>query len=238
MNRSRVGDVGCCRSIRGWLIGEGDEEDGLGRNSEVRSGMNEYVDGNALLKLCYLLENIGGPQNERFISVSGKVVSFQLIHAHHTKNAIVKKSVKKLGECKVVLGLWRPVLKFRCPITYNCITSLRKCETMMNVLGMCNCDMNFVYILTGWESSTVDGCVLQDALSRPHGLQVPAACVLLHNFICTQMDYDPFEVIVLDESVSDEKSDANFIDTIGSSSAYNTWKDKLAAKMFHLCRDG
>ncbi|PIN07185.1 hypothetical protein CDL12_20240 [Handroanthus impetiginosus] len=39
LNRSRVGDVvGCYRSIRGWLIGEGDEEDGLGRNSEVRSG--------------------------------------------------------------------------------------------------------------------------------------------------------------------------------------------------------
>ncbi|CAN1140404.1 hypothetical protein LINPERPRIM_LOCUS24812 [Linum perenne] len=42
----------------------------------------------------------------------------------------------------------------------------------MNVLGVCNSDMEFIYTLAGWEGSAHDGRVLRDALIRPNGLKV------------------------------------------------------------------
>ncbi|KAE8797160.1 hypothetical protein D1007_27713 [Hordeum vulgare] len=42
-----------------------------------------------------------------------------------------------------------------------------------NVLGVCAPDMQFIYILPGWDGSAHDGRVLRDAISRPNGLRVP-----------------------------------------------------------------
>lgn len=42
-----------------------------------------------------------------------------------------------------------------------------------NVLGLCLQDMQFIYILPGWEGSATDSRVLQDAISRRNGLKVP-----------------------------------------------------------------
>lgn len=41
------------------------------------------------------------------------------------------------------------------------------------MLGVCAPDMQFIYILPGWEGSAHDGRVLRDAISRPNGLHVP-----------------------------------------------------------------
>ncbi|KAJ9542050.1 hypothetical protein OSB04_028556 [Centaurea solstitialis] len=49
----------------------------------------------------------------------------------------------------------------------------RKNDIATNVLGVCSQDMQFIYVLTGWEGSAADGRVLRDALLRPHGLKVP-----------------------------------------------------------------
>jgi len=49
----------------------------------------------------------------------------------------------------------------------------RKGSIAMNVLGACNPNMEFIYVLPGWEGSAHDGRVLRDAISRPHGLKVP-----------------------------------------------------------------
>ncbi|CAN1286941.1 Protein ALP1-like [Linum perenne] len=48
----------------------------------------------------------------------------------------------------------------------------RKGTLVMNVLGVCNSDMEFIYTLAGWEGSAHDGRVLRDALIRPNGLKV------------------------------------------------------------------
>ena len=40
-----------------------------------------------------------------------------------------------------------------------------------NVLGVVNFEMEYVYVLPGWEGSAHDGCVLQDALTK--GFLVP-----------------------------------------------------------------
>ena len=49
----------------------------------------------------------------------------------------------------------------------------RKGEIATNVLGVCSQDMQFIYVLPGWESSIADGRVLQNAISRRNGLRVP-----------------------------------------------------------------
>ncbi|KAG6489956.1 hypothetical protein ZIOFF_051238 [Zingiber officinale] len=48
-----------------------------------------------------------------------------------------------------------------------------------NVLGVCSPNMQFIYVLPGWEGSAHDGHVLRDAISRPTGLKVPQGCSYL-----------------------------------------------------------
>ncbi|XP_012842536.1 PREDICTED: putative nuclease HARBI1 [Erythranthe guttata] len=49
----------------------------------------------------------------------------------------------------------------------------RKSQIATNVLGVCSQDMQFIYVLPGWEGSAADGRVLRDAISRTNGLVVP-----------------------------------------------------------------
>ncbi|KAL0366962.1 UNVERIFIED_CONTAM: hypothetical protein Sradi_3586300 [Sesamum radiatum] len=49
----------------------------------------------------------------------------------------------------------------------------RKGQTSLNVLGVCNTEGLFTYVMTGWEGSSADGRVLRSAVSRPTGLKVP-----------------------------------------------------------------
>uniref|UniRef100_A0A803N0B5 Myb/SANT-like domain-containing protein n=1 Tax=Chenopodium quinoa TaxID=63459 RepID=A0A803N0B5_CHEQI len=49
----------------------------------------------------------------------------------------------------------------------------RKGTIAMNVLGACAPNMEFIYVLPGWEGSAHDVRVLLNALSRPNGLRVP-----------------------------------------------------------------
>ncbi|KAG8376537.1 hypothetical protein BUALT_Bualt09G0073800 [Buddleja alternifolia] len=43
----------------------------------------------------------------------------------------------------------------------------------VNVLAICDINMNYVYILSGWEGSAADIRVLKDAITRENGLRVP-----------------------------------------------------------------
>ncbi|KAL0298213.1 UNVERIFIED_CONTAM: hypothetical protein Scaly_3070200 [Sesamum calycinum] len=43
----------------------------------------------------------------------------------------------------------------------------------VNVLGVCDRDMRFIYVLVGWEGSAADSRVLRDAITRPTGLKIP-----------------------------------------------------------------
>ena len=49
----------------------------------------------------------------------------------------------------------------------------RKSEVATNVLAVCSRDMQFIFVLPGWEGSASDSRVLHDAVSRPNGLRVP-----------------------------------------------------------------
>ena len=49
----------------------------------------------------------------------------------------------------------------------------RKEEIATNVLGVCKQDMEFIYVLLGWEGLIANGRVLRDAVSRRNGLRLP-----------------------------------------------------------------
>ncbi|XP_023740413.1 protein ALP1-like isoform X1 [Lactuca sativa] len=48
----------------------------------------------------------------------------------------------------------------------------RKGEITMNVLAACTPDMQFIYVLPGWEGSAADGRILRSAMLQENGLQV------------------------------------------------------------------
>ncbi|KAJ9538565.1 hypothetical protein OSB04_031298 [Centaurea solstitialis] len=64
-------------------------------------------------------------------------------------------------------------IKCLVPVEENPRYRTRKNDIATNVLGVCSQDMQFIYVLTGWEGSAADGRVLRDALLRPYGLKVP-----------------------------------------------------------------
>lgn len=43
----------------------------------------------------------------------------------------------------------------------------------VSMLGVCDVNMNFHYMLSGWEGSASDSRVLRDAVSRQYGLKIP-----------------------------------------------------------------
>ncbi|KAL8499204.1 hypothetical protein ACS0TY_022251 [Phlomoides rotata] len=49
----------------------------------------------------------------------------------------------------------------------------RKGQISVNVLGVCDMNMQFVYILTGWEGSAADSKVLRNAINMENGLKIP-----------------------------------------------------------------
>ncbi|KAK9271423.1 hypothetical protein L1049_027013 [Liquidambar formosana] len=49
----------------------------------------------------------------------------------------------------------------------------RKNDIATNVLEVCSQDMQFTFVLPGWEGSAANSRVLRDAVSRRHGLKVP-----------------------------------------------------------------
>ncbi|KAL0411025.1 UNVERIFIED_CONTAM: hypothetical protein Slati_3692200 [Sesamum latifolium] len=50
---------------------------------------------------------------------------------------------------------------------------MRKGSIAVNVLGVSDRDMHFIYVLAEWEGSAADSTVLRDAITRPTGLKVP-----------------------------------------------------------------
>ena len=57
----------------------------------------------------------------------------------------------------------------------------RKGELCTNVLGVCTRDLQFTYVLAGWEGSAADSRVLRDAISRPHGLKIPHGILYINH---------------------------------------------------------
>ncbi|KAL0332850.1 UNVERIFIED_CONTAM: Retrovirus-related Pol polyprotein from transposon TNT 1-94 [Sesamum calycinum] len=64
-------------------------------------------------------------------------------------------------------------IRVRVPVEDKPRYRTRKNEIATNVLGVCSQDMQFIYVLPGWEGSAADSRVLRDAISRRNGFVVP-----------------------------------------------------------------
>ncbi|KAJ8774385.1 hypothetical protein K2173_011634 [Erythroxylum novogranatense] len=62
-------------------------------------------------------------------------------------------------------------IRVNVPIKDKARFRTRKGDIATNVLGVCTPNMQFVYVLPGWEGSVADGRVLRDAITRRHGLK-------------------------------------------------------------------
>ncbi|KAL0454243.1 UNVERIFIED_CONTAM: hypothetical protein Slati_0763500 [Sesamum latifolium] len=93
-------------------------------------------------------------------------------------------NVKTLGgRFKVCLDYPENIRVFRCVRWYLCRSAhsdhekgryrTRKGQVAVNVLGVCNPNMQFIYVLSGWEGSAADSRVLRDAIHQHGGLRVP-----------------------------------------------------------------
>ncbi|XP_073119890.1 uncharacterized protein [Henckelia pumila] len=194
----------------------------------------------------------------------------------------------------------------------------RKGTTALNVLGVCDRNMNFIYALTGWEGSAADARVLRDVITQEDGLKIPRgcyylcdngyanvegfltpyrrtryhlndwtigatgpqnykeyfnskhcrarnvierafgllkrrwavlrsptfyslqvqnrmilACMLLHNFIRSEMPEDPLEEVDEASNCNTENIEEDFIDNIESSPSWELWRDDLAMSMYN-----
>ncbi|CAN1147403.1 hypothetical protein LINPERHAP2_LOCUS15853 [Linum perenne] len=135
------------------------------------------------------------------------VAIFLYTIAHNEKNRILQVVFRRSGETisRVIHSVLFDVLKLH-KILYlindivlqNCLGALdgtiitvrvpresqqryrtRKGTLGINVLGVCNSNLEFIYTLAGWEGSAHDGRVLRDAFLRPNGLKVPRGMLLI-----------------------------------------------------------
>ena len=56
----------------------------------------------------------------------------------------------------------------------------RKGQITTNTLAVCDPQLQFIYVLPGWEGSAGDSRILRDAISSPLGLKVPKGYFVLH----------------------------------------------------------
>nr|KAJ0200715.1 hypothetical protein LSAT_V11C600336550 [Lactuca sativa] len=150
-------------------------------------------------RLCCMLETLGGLKATRYMNVDEQVAIFLHMIAHNVKNRVLTCCFHRSGEtisrlvsrvCHAVIRLHPYLLKRPEPITEdsmdqrwkwfkNCLGALDgthiKClvplEDKPRYRTRKN-DMQFIYVLPGWEGSTADSRVLRNALLRPNGLKI------------------------------------------------------------------
>ncbi|XP_012839839.1 PREDICTED: putative nuclease HARBI1 [Erythranthe guttata] len=64
-------------------------------------------------------------------------------------------------------------IKVRVSVTDKGRYRNRKGDITVNILGVCDSNMKFIYILSGWEGSAADSRVLRDAITKENGLRIP-----------------------------------------------------------------
>ncbi|CAL5417530.1 unnamed protein product [Camellia sinensis] len=174
----------------------------LVNDSDINCHDQIRMNRRTFMLLCGLVRSVG-LSDSKYVVLEEQVAMFLNVIAHHTKNRKIKFNFMRSGQTvskhfnnvlKAVLRLHGLLLKKPEPIIANCTNDrwsygtyvkvlapaidkpryrTRKGEIATNVLGVCSQDMQFIYVLPGWEGSASDSRVLRDAVSRPNGLKVP-----------------------------------------------------------------
>ncbi|KAG6499961.1 hypothetical protein ZIOFF_039775 [Zingiber officinale] len=105
-------------------------------------------------KLCCMLESEGGLKGTRYMEVDEQVAMSLHLLAHHVKNRTIQFQFKGSGE--IINGTH---IKVRVPAEDRPRYRTRKDEIATNVFAACSQDMQFTYVLSGWEGSAADSRV-------------------------------------------------------------------------------
>ncbi|KAL8513682.1 hypothetical protein ACS0TY_012975 [Phlomoides rotata] len=165
-------------------------------------------------RLCYLLRNLGGLRDTRHL-YKRLLITPSPVPAD--SNDYRWKYFK--GCLGALDGTYIPV---RVPQQDIPRYRNRKGTVSVNVLAVCDHNMNFVFVLSSWEGSAADSRILRDAITRPNGLRVPN---------------DPLEDEVPElfddgEQIDGVDENDGFIDQVESSHAWTTGRDNMATEMF------
>ncbi|XP_073133499.1 uncharacterized protein [Henckelia pumila] len=98
----------------------------------------------------------------------------------------------------------------------------RKGTITVNVLGVCDRNMNFIHAFTGWERSAADARVLRDSLTRDDSFKVPR-----------EMSHDPLDEVEEDVGSPVCETEHSYITTLESSNAWDDWRDQFAMEMWN-----
>ncbi|XP_062002723.1 uncharacterized protein LOC133720443 [Rosa rugosa] len=74
-----------------------------------------------------------------------------------------------------------------------------------NVLAACNFDLEFIYVLSGWEGLAHDSKLLNDALSRRNGIEVPQE----DDQSSSYLDMEDENLELLSQSQQQQRAEAN-----------------------------
>ncbi|KAL4361977.1 hypothetical protein GQ457_04G022180 [Hibiscus cannabinus] len=161
---------------------------GVALDNESRNVLDAFFLGKVVAKA--LNERIESTIGE-FLSVVGRLQAeqqkqlqdFQVMRlcSYHKPEPIQENSTDDRWKWfKGCLGaLYGTFIKVNVALSDRPRYRTRKNEIATNVLGVCTPDMQFIYVLPGWEGSAADGRVLRDAISRRNGLNVPQGCYYL-----------------------------------------------------------
>ncbi|KAJ9565642.1 hypothetical protein OSB04_001608 [Centaurea solstitialis] len=120
------------------------------RESDTNCINELRMDRNAFAVLCEMLKTRGGLLDEGNVTIEEQVATFGCLGA--IDGTYIEVTVPESDKPRY---------------------QTRKGHIATNVLGVCTRDMNFVYVLSGWEGSSTDSRVLRDAITRHNGLKVP-----------------------------------------------------------------
>ena len=101
------------------------------------------------------------------------------------------------------------ILQLGVPASQTPAYQNRKGWLSQNVFAVCNFNLEFTYILAGWERSAHDSCVLKNAIANG-GMYVPAGKYLLANAGYYNSNFS-LTSIILWYLVQFEKASSNWV---------------------------
>ncbi|XP_052878904.1 uncharacterized protein LOC128285455 [Gossypium arboreum] len=159
---------------------------------ELKSSRNMLVDEQVAMFLHIISHHLKNRVIKHHFNRSGETVSRSF---HNVLNAVIRLQDVLFKKAEPITAnstdpMWKwfknclgaldgTHIKIRVPTVDKPRYRTRKGDITTNMLGVCTPDMQFVYVLPGWEGSFFDGRVLRDAISRRHGLKVPHGCYYL-----------------------------------------------------------
>ncbi|XLR35030.1 hypothetical protein S83_062930 [Arachis hypogaea] len=227
------------------VVGEGD------RNCiwELRLNTNTFAN------LCELLQVQGGLTEDGHVSLSEQAViriqSILFAKATPVEEDCLDPTWRRFKGCLGALD--GTYIEVTVPESEKVRYRTRKDKIITNVLGMCNREMGFVYVLSGWEGSASDSRVLQDAITHRNSLKIPhgnyylvdAGYINGPEFLAPyrgtryhSMDMDlEEEGSILDEFMLDEdEAQDGMIDVVENTNEWTHWRDNIATEIYEEWR--